>query len=129
MIGAPVIAIIAGMVLAIAIRDKSSVSGGIAFTSKKILQYAVILLGFGLNLGTIGKVGMTSLPVIISTITTSLVVAILMYRLLKIPGKTAALIGVGSASAAVLPLRPQRLSLTRTMKKSPRPYPLFFFLM
>ena len=95
-IGAPVIAIIAGMVLAIAIRDKSSVSGGIAFTSKKILQYAVILLGFGLNLGTIGKVGMTSLPVIISTITTSLVVAILMYRLLKIPGKTAALIGVGS---------------------------------
>ena len=36
------------------------------------------------------------LPVIISTITTSLVVAILMYRLLKIPGKTAALIGVGS---------------------------------
>ena len=31
-IGAPVIAIIAGMVLALAIRDMSSLSGGIAFT-------------------------------------------------------------------------------------------------
>ena len=96
-IGAPVIAILLGMVLAIVIKDKSSFAGGIAFTSKKILQYAVILLGFGLNLGTIGKVGMTSLPIIVCTISTSLAAAVVMYRFLKIPGRTAALIGVGSS--------------------------------
>ena len=96
-IGAPVIAIIAGMILTLIIKKKDAFTYGIAFTSKKILQYAVILLGFGLNLATIGKVGLTSLPIIISTIATSLIVAFAMYKLLKVPSKTATLIGVGSS--------------------------------
>ena len=96
-IGAPVIAIIAGMILSLVIKKKDTFTDGIAFTSKKILQYAVILLGFGLNLATIGKVGLTSLPIILSTIATSLIVAFVMYKLLKVPSKTATLIGVGSS--------------------------------
>lgn len=96
-IGAPVIAIIVGMILSLIIKKKDAFTYGIAFTSKKILQYAVILLGFGLNLATIGKVGLTSLPIIISTIATSLIVAFAMYKLLKVPSKTATLIGVGSS--------------------------------
>lgn len=96
-IGAPVIAIIVGMILSLVIKKKDTFTDGIAFTSKKILQYAVILLGFGLNLATIGKVGLTSLPIILSTIATSLIVAFAMYKLLKVPSKTATLIGVGSS--------------------------------
>lgn len=96
-IGAPVIAIIVGMILSLIIKKKDAFTDGIAFTSKKILQYAVILLGFGLNLATIGKVGLTSLPIILSTIATSLIVAFVMYKLLKVPSKTATLIGVGSS--------------------------------
>ena len=96
-IGAPVIAIIVGMILSLIIKKKDVFTDGIAFTSKKILQYAVILLGFGLNLATIGKVGLTSLPIILSTIATSLIVAFVMYKLLKVPSKTATLIGVGSS--------------------------------
>ena len=96
-IGAPVIAIIAGMILSLIIKKKDAFTDGIAFTSKKILQYAVILLGFGLNLATIGKVGLTSLPIILSTIATSLIVAFVMYKLLKVPSKMATLIGVGSS--------------------------------
>lgn len=96
-IGAPVIAIIAGMILSLIIKKKDAFTDGIAFTSKKVLQYAVILLGFGLNLATIGKVGLTSLPIILSTIATSLIVAFAMYKLLKVPSKTATLIGVGSS--------------------------------
>lgn len=96
-IGAPVIAIIVGMILSLIIKNKDPFTSGIAFTSKKILQYAVILLGFGLNLATIGKVGITSLPIILSTIATSLIVAFVMYKLLKVPSKTATLIGVGSS--------------------------------
>ncbi len=96
-IGAPVIAMIAGLILSLVIKKKDTFTDGIAFTSKKILQYAVILLGFGLNLATIGKVGLTSLPIILSTIATSLIVAFAMYKLLKVPSKTATLIGVGSS--------------------------------
>lgn len=96
-IGAPVIAIVAGMILGLIIKDKTNLKDGIAFTSKKVLQYAVILLGFGLNLGTIGKVGATSLPIIISTIATSLIVAFLLHKLLHVPSKISTLIGVGSS--------------------------------
>ncbi len=96
-IGAPVIAIVAGMILGLILKDKSAFKGGITFTSKKVLQYAVILLGFGLNLATIGKVGSTSLPIIIATIATSLIVAYIMHKLLHIPSKISTLIGVGSS--------------------------------
>jgi uncharacterized integral membrane protein (TIGR00698 family) len=96
-IGAPVIAIVAGMVISQFIKDKSAYSKGLTFCSKKVLQYAVILLGFGLNLNTIAEVGLKSLPIILSTITTSLVVSYILFRALKIPSKTAVLIGVGSS--------------------------------
>lgn len=99
-IGAPVFAILIGMVIT-AINGKFAVSdklkSGIAFTSKKILQWAVIILGFSLNLGTIVKVGNQSLPVIICTILTSLIVAMLLMKVMKIDKKVACLIGVGSS--------------------------------
>lgn len=56
-VGGPVIGILAGMVVTLFIKDKSEVEAGIRFTSKKILQYAVILLGFGLNLNVILETG------------------------------------------------------------------------
>ena len=54
-IGGPVFAILIGMLLAFRIREEEALQAGIIFTSKKILQYAVILLGFGLNLSVIAK--------------------------------------------------------------------------
>lgn len=96
-IGGPVFAIIAGMILTLIIKDKSRFQSGITFTSKKILQYAVILLGFGLNLSTILKTGGKSLPVIVSTISISLITAFVLCRVMKIPSKTATLVGVGSS--------------------------------
>lgn len=97
LIGGPVFAIIMGMIITHFLKDKSKIQNGITYTSKKILQYAVILLGFGMNLKDILKIGSSSLPIIISTITTSLVVAYVLCKLLKIPSKTATLIGVGSS--------------------------------
>lgn len=96
-IGAPVIAILIGMIAGLLIKDKTAFKDGIAFTSKKILQYAVILLGFGLNLATIGEVGAASLPIILATIATSLIVAFIMHKLLHIPSKISTLVGVGSS--------------------------------
>lgn len=97
LIGAPVIAILAGMAAGFLIKEKSPYRSGITFVSKKILQYAVILLGFGLNLTTIRQVGITSLPIILCTISISLLVALVLRRKLHIPVKIATLIGVGSS--------------------------------
>lgn len=98
-VGGPVFAILFGMVLALVVpaRTGEPLQRGVKFTSKKILQYAVILLGFGLNLAQIAQVGATSLPIIVSTIATSLIVAFVLCRALKIPGKISTLIGVGSS--------------------------------
>ena len=56
-----------------------------------------MLLGFGMDLGVILQTGRQSLPIIVCTIATSLVLAWLMQKALHIPGKTSILIGVGSA--------------------------------
>ena len=96
-VGGSVFAILLGMVIALFYRNKAATQAGIAYTSKKILQYAVILLGFGLNLSEIARVGATSLPVILATISTSLIVSFIMHKLMHIPTNISTLVGVGSS--------------------------------
>ena len=48
-VGGPVFSILLGMILTLLIKNKKSVQPGITFTSKKILQAAVVFLGFGMN--------------------------------------------------------------------------------
>lgn len=96
-VGGPVFAILLGMILALLIKDRTKIQSGIVFTAKKILQYAVIFLGFGLNISTIFEKGVQSLPIILVTISTSLVVAFGISKLFKMPSKVSTLIGVGSS--------------------------------
>lgn len=96
-IGGPVFAIILGIILGNLIKNKSPYSNGIRFTSKKILQYAVILLGFGMNLEVVMETGKQSLPIIIVTVCSALVIAYFANRVLKLSDKIAILIGVGSS--------------------------------
>lgn len=96
-VGGPVSAILIGMVLALALKDRASFESGINFTSKKILQTAVVLLGFGMNLTDVLAQGKQSLPIIAATISTSLITSYLLYRILKVPENSAILVGVGSS--------------------------------
>lgn len=96
-IGGAVIAIVAGMVVTLAWKWRDPVDSGIKFVSKKVLQWAVILLGFGMDLNVVIHTGRQSLPIILCTITISLVVAFALSRWMNIPGKVATLVGVGSS--------------------------------
>ena len=96
-VGGAVFAILAGMLFTLFVKDKTNLQSGITFVSKKILQWAVILLGFGLNLSVVLQTGKQSLPIIVMTITTSLVIAFVLCKVLRIPGKISTLIGVGSS--------------------------------
>lgn len=97
-IGGPVFAILMGMAASAPIRKhRDFFRSGITFVSKKVLQYAVILLGFGMNLSVVMETGRQSLPIIIATITTSLTIAYALHRALRIPGKISILVGVGSS--------------------------------
>lgn len=96
-IGGPVFAILSGMIVTLFLKDKTNLQSGITFVSKKILQYAVILLGFGMNLSVIVQTGKQSLPIIIATISTSLILAWTFHKVMHIPDKISTLVGVGSS--------------------------------
>ena len=96
-VGGPVFAILIGMVIALFWKDQKSAKSGITYTSKKILQLAVVLLGFGMNLSSVLQVGGQSLPIIVSTIATSLIVAFALYKALHMDSNISTLIGVGSS--------------------------------
>lgn len=99
-IGAPVFAIIMGIIITSifpTLSTKVQLKPGIQFTSKKILQYAIILLGFEMNLYHILEVGGQSLWIMIFTLSSAFIVAFLVGRALKINSNTVLLIGVGTA--------------------------------
>lgn len=108
-IGGAVFAIIAGIIAAAALRPRAG-KPGIGFVSKKFLQWSIILLGFGMNIETVVRVGSGSLIVMAFTLSASFATAALFRKILKIPGKQAALIGIGtcicgsSAIAAAAPV-------------------------
>ena len=96
-IGGPVLSILFGMLIALFWSDKGKAAAGIKWTSKIILQTAVVLLGFGLNLGVIFETGKQSLPIIVCTISISLLLAWALHKALRVPSDTAILVGVGSS--------------------------------
>ena len=97
MIGGAVIAILSGMLITLVWNQKGIAESGIKWTSKMILQAAVVLLGFGMNLGVILETGKQSLPIIICTIGTSLLIAWILHKSMKIPNNISTLVGVGSS--------------------------------
>lgn len=108
-IGGPVFGILFGMILAF-VKRPAVLEGGIKFTSKYILQYSIILLGFEMNLFNVLKVGSQSLLVMVFTLSASFLTAYFVGRAMKIDSKTTTLIGVGtsicggSAIAATAPV-------------------------
>lgn len=99
-IGAPVFAILIGMIISAvfpSFSHRENVKSGITFTSKKILQWAVIILGFTLNIKTVLSVGGKSLPIIVATIATSLIVSFILCKVMKVEKKVSILVGVGSS--------------------------------
>ncbi|MBD5559920.1 MAG: YeiH family putative sulfate export transporter [Clostridia bacterium] len=96
-VGGPVFAILIGMVLALIISRRDHLQTGINFTSKKILQWAVIVLGFGMDLAEVLLTGSRSLPIILSTIAIALILAWIMHRALHMESKISTLVGVGSS--------------------------------
>ncbi|KXT76874.1 putative membrane protein YeiH [Streptococcus sp. DD12] len=97
LVGGPVFGILLGIFLSGWLRPIKELQAGLQFSGKLILQTAVVLLGFSLNLNQVFQVGALSLPVILSTIATALLVTVLLKKWLKMDQKLATLIGVGSS--------------------------------
>ncbi len=95
-IGAPIFAIVGGMALSF-LKRPIALEEGIAFSGKIILQYSIVFLGFGLDLGVVAKVGVESLSVMIFTLAAAFITAYALGKSLKIDSKVNILVGVGTA--------------------------------
>lgn len=95
-VGSPVLGILFGMILAFW-KKPAFLNDGVQYTSKKLLQYSIILLGFGMNLFNIFKVGGQTLLLMAFTLTATFLTAFLAGKCLKFGGNTRTLIGVGTA--------------------------------
>ena len=97
LIGGPVLGIVLGIIVrnltALPVRCRP----GITFTGKKVLQWSIIALGFGLSLDQVARTGAESLSVTLLTMSAAFIAAWLLGRWLRVPGKLAILIGVGTA--------------------------------
>lgn len=108
-IGGPVFGIVLGMLLRSTGRVDGVYKPGIAYSSKQVLQYSVILLGADLSMKEIISTGAISLLVMLSTLTACLLAAWFLSQMLKISGDLTTLIGVGTAicgASAIAALSP-----------------------
>ena len=109
LIGSAVIAMFIGMIINYFLRNTKIFASGLKFTSKKVLKFAIILLGLSLNITTILNVGKMSITVMIFTLLTCFGGGYFIGKALGLNWKLSNLISAGtgicggSAIAAIAP--------------------------
>ena len=110
LIGASVIALFIGMIINHFRKPSKKLVVGLKYTSKKVLKFAIILLGASLSIGTILEVGKMSLIVMVFTLLTCFGGGYFIGKALKLDWKLSNLISAGtgicggSAIAAIAPV-------------------------
>ena len=110
LIGASVIALFIGMGINQIKQPNQLIATGLKFTSKKILKFAIVLLGASLSIGTILHVGKLSLTVMIFTLLTCFGGGYFIGKWLGLDWKLSNMISAGtgicggSAIAAIAPV-------------------------
>lgn len=110
-IGASVLALFIGIIFnTLKPIKETSLQSGVMFTSKRVLKFAIILLGASLNITTILEVGQISLIVMVFTLLTAFGGGYLLGKAMGLDWKLSSLISSGtgicggSAIAAVSPI-------------------------
>ncbi|WHH57915.1 YeiH family protein [Petroclostridium sp. X23] len=109
-VGGAVFGIVIGMLINNTLGKPPWTQEGTKFASKKVLQWAIILLGAGLSLTQVLETGLDSLSVMIFTLSAAFISAYTLGKLMGVPIKLTSLIGMGtaicggSAIAAISPI-------------------------
>jgi uncharacterized integral membrane protein (TIGR00698 family) len=110
LVGGPVFGIVLGIAVGSTAGRPARAVPGLQFAAKQLLQWAIVLLGAGLSLTQVYRVGRESLWVMAFTLSGAFITAYGLGRLLGTPFKLTSLIGMGtaicggSAIAAIAPI-------------------------
>lgn len=96
LVGSAVFAILFGLAAGPFMRAPR-LAPGIRFAGRGVLKGSIVLLGFRMRLDEVAAVGARSSAVMLCTAAASFAAAAVLARVLRVPGKQAALIGVGTS--------------------------------
>ena len=95
-LGAVAVAIILGIVVGNVMRPKAVFQGGITFNEKRILSFAIALMGVNLNFMILRELGIRSLLLIVVAMALTILVSLILARFWGIDRKLALLLGIGN---------------------------------
>ena len=96
-VNAVIVAVLAGLLIKNTVGVPTPLVPGIAFSLQTLLRLAIILLGIRLSFLEVLRIGAQSLVIIVACVSGALLLAYVGGRYLKLPGRLALLIGVGTA--------------------------------
>ena len=109
-VGAPIFAIAAGIVVRRLLGARPLFVPGATFASKQLLQAGIVLLGFGINLAVLWKAGSASFPVLVGSLVAGMAGGLLLGKLMRVGFNLRLLVAAGtsvcgaSAIAALAPV-------------------------
>ncbi|MER8921116.1 YeiH family protein [Mesorhizobium sp. M0802] len=92
-----ILAVGAGMIYSNVLGTPAHAKAGIAFSQKRLLRFAVVLLGFQLTLGQVVSIGAGGVGIVAATLGATFVFTITLGRLLGVDAKLAQLIAAGTS--------------------------------
>ncbi len=101
LVGAPVFAILGGIVVALVRGRRTTLVPGLRFASSRVLQASVVVLGTTLSLRQVVHTGVSSLPVMLGSLAVALGGAVVAGRALRVDRDTRTLVGVGTGICGV----------------------------
>lgn len=92
-----ILAVVAGMVYSNVLGTPAHAKAGIAFSQKRLLRFAIVLLGFQLTLGQVVSIGAGGVGIVAATLGATFLFTITLGRLIGVDRKLAQLIAAGTS--------------------------------
>lgn len=92
-----ILAVVAGMVYSNVLGTPAHARAGIAFSQKRLLRFAIVLLGFQLTLSQVVSIGAGGVGIVALTLGATFVFTITLGRLIGVDAKLAQLIAAGTS--------------------------------
>ncbi|MBZ9962613.1 YeiH family protein [Mesorhizobium sp. BR1-1-2] len=92
-----ILAVIAGMIYSNVLGTPAHAKAGIAFSQKRLLRFAIVLLGFQLTLGQVVSIGAGGIGIVAATLGATFLFTLALGRLIGVDAKLAQLIAAGTS--------------------------------
>lgn len=92
-----ILAVVAGMIYSNVVGTPAHAKAGIAFSQKRLLRFAIVLLGFQLTLAQVAAIGVSGVGIVATTLGATFLFTVTLGRLIGVDRKLAQLIAAGTS--------------------------------